>query len=302
MRILLFSSVCKPARIYETAIKSYFNQVKCNFELDFCFYNDNIVDQNQFDEFIMTSKKKGVSVELVDMQGDNTIGNSSYQNHNWDYNKIDRIINIKNEAIKYALKNNYDYLFLVDADLVLHPNTVNHLLSLQKDFVFEIFWTLFYGESYYKPNAWDVHSWAYNGPKTILKLSKPGTYIVGGGGACTLLSREILESGLTFNRLISMPFQGEDRHFCTRAQALGYDVWVDTYYPCYHIFTENQVEEAKQWYESGASPSFFSNWLNSNWEKNIKKSFLQDTSFLGRIRRFQYDIRRSFKKNFIDEQ
>ena len=104
-----------------------------------------------------------------------------YKDHLWTNSDVDRIIFIKNSAISYALKNNYDFLFLNDADLVLNP-TLQHLLSLNKDFVFEVFWTLFYREHYYKPNAWDKHSWSYTGPETLLKLSEKGTYKVGGGG------------------------------------------------------------------------------------------------------------------------
>ena len=37
---------------------------------------------------------------------------------------------------------------------------------------------------------------------------------------------------------------------------MGYDVYVDTNYPCYHIFNSNQANEAKLWYDTGAK-SFF---------------------------------------------
>ena len=174
-------------------------------------------------------------------------------------------------------------------------------MAQNQHFIFTIFWTLFFGEIIYKPNAWDYHSWSYKNSESILKLAKKGTYKVGGGGACTLLSREILLKGLSFDRLPSLAYQGEDRHFCTRAQALGYDVKVDNHFPAYHIFLNEQCNEAKQWYTDGAQPEFFNKWLDTKWKQNVIKSFeRKDKNFIFKLKRFQYEIRKSFKRIFID--
>ena len=69
----------------------------------------------------------------------------------------------------------------------------------------------------------------------------------------------MLQKGLNFNRLKSLKYNGEDRHFCTRNQALGFDVFIDTNYPAYHIFNFDQVTEAREWYSSGSSPDFLKN-------------------------------------------
>lgn len=300
MKILLFSSVCKPEIIYTPAIHSYLQLQSKGFEIDYCFKNDNNSGISEFEGFIEKLKIQYTNRKIFSLETLNNEKKSSYGNHNWDSEKINRVIDIKNNAIDFAIQHDYDYLFLVDADLVLHPNTINHLVSLKKDFVFEVFWTQFFSEPYHKPNAWDVHSWNYLGPETLLKLSKSGTYIVGGGGACTLLSKKILTEGLNFSRLASLSYQGEDRHFCTRAQALGYDIWVDTYYPCYHIFSEKQVDDATAWFSNGALPEFFSKWLDLRWEEKVKKSFINNPSFIFKLRRFHYEIRRSYKKIFAN--
>ena len=292
-KILLFSSVRKDLETLKVVLPSWFALKKNNFEVTFAFFDDN--DSKLSSEYLH-SYRFNENVEILDFKIN--IEDNYKGNHKWNLTQIDRISHIKNEAIQYALINNYDYLFLVDADLVLNPNTLSHLVSLKKHFVFEVFWTLFFNESFHKPNAWDYHSWAYYNEETIIKLSKKGTYEVGGGGACTLLSKEILKKGLNFNRLESLNFNGEDRHFCTRAQALGYSVYVDTNYPAYHIFNTLQVEEANNWFINGAKPVFFDNWLTGSWRDKVINSYKKETSFLSKLKKFQYEVRRAIIKSY----
>jgi hypothetical protein len=293
-KILFFSSICKTKSILEITLHSYAKLQKNNFEIDFLFYDDN--KEESASTFLIEFCTLHSNFSLMTKM---EIIKTDYDDHKWNPSQIDRIITIKNRAIEYALEKGYNYLFLVDADLVLHPNTLVHLVKQKQHFIFTVFWTLFFNELYHKPNAWDWHSWGYKNAETLLKLSKNGMYKVGGGGACTLLSDEILSKGLTFDRLPSLNYQGEDRHFCTRAQALGYDVVVDTYFPAYHIFLNKQCEEAKQWYLNGASPDFFEQWLNEDWKLAVVKSFEnKEENILYKVKRFQYEIRNSFKRIF----
>lgn len=295
-KILFFSSVCKPEKVLKVSLPSYLNLETDSFELDFLFYDDNKDDESS--DFLNAIAKENANVSLMPKV---ETKENTYKDHKWNVSQIDRVITIKNKAIDYCLTNDYDALFLVDADLVLHPNTLKHLITLKLNFVFEIFWTTFFRESIHKPNAWDKHSWAYEGPDTLFKLTQKGTYEVGGGGACTLLSKKIMESGVNFSRLKSLPYQGEDRHICTRAQAKGYPVMVDTHYPAYHIFLNEQAEEAKQWYLNGAKPEFFNQWLNEKWEKLVKNTFIKPKmNFFMKLKRFQYVVRKNFSRTFLN--
>lgn len=293
-KVLLFSSLRKSVSVLQVSIPSWLNLIQEDVTLDFLFFDDNEAPDSK--NYVQNyAVQQGVTLANfhIEEKGD-------YKGqHKWNQKQIDRISEIKNSAIQYALDHNYDYLFLVDADLVLHPYTLAHLISQNKHFIFEVFWTLFFNAKYHKPNAWDYHSWAYYDESTLLKLAKPGVYKIGGGGACTLISKEILSKGLTFSRLPSLNYLGEDRHFCTRAQALGYDTVVDTHYPAYHIFYDHQAEEASTWYAQGAGADFFTKWLNHNWERTVKSAFKKDESFLGKLRSFQYEVRKSFRKHFI---
>jgi len=61
--------------------------------------------------------------------------------HIWWEDLIWKVGEFKDSIIRYALLSGYDYLFLIDSDLVLHRETLLHLLFLGKDIVCEIFWT-----------------------------------------------------------------------------------------------------------------------------------------------------------------
>ena len=43
-------------------------------------------------------------------------------------------------------------------------------------------------------------------------------------------AKKALKAGVNFNLLDNVSFWGEDRHFCVRAVALGFDLFVDTVY------------------------------------------------------------------------
>jgi len=75
------------------------------------------------------------------------------------------------------------------------------------------------------------------------RLRRPGLYPVGGLGACTLISRRAIEAGVRYQRIPNLTYWGEDRHFCIRAQALGFDLWADTHCPPRHLYRRSGVEQ-----------------------------------------------------------
>lgn len=294
MKILIFSSVCKSLEIFQLASRSYLGLNNKGLEIDFLFFDDNTDPSTKI--YLEKLVEENEQVSFLDFS---VSSETEYEDHNWDSRKIDRIIAIKNAAIQVAVQQKYDYLLLVDSDLVLHQDTLVNLIAAKKDFIFSIFWTKFREDSPYTPNAWDYHSWNYHAAESYYRLKLPGIFEVGGGGACTLLSHEILAKGLNFNRLPSMNFPGEDRHFCTRAQALGYGLFVDSRFPCYHLFKDHMVPEATQWYAAGAPREFFDQWLDDSWVQEVEKRFKFEDSPNEKVMKFFYDIKKSFINHFL---
>lgn len=297
MKILLFSPVRKDHKIVSLFLDCLKNINKNNNEIDYCFYDDNVdeLSSELLNKFV-SETSNSFFLEKLELK------DQVLADHDWSKVLYSKITEIKDEAIKYFLSNEYDYLFLIDADLCIHPDTIIHLLSLKKDFVSEIFWTHFESRKTYYPNAWYVHGKHYSKPDDILKLKNKDVYEVGATGACTLLTKKILNSGVRFEGVQNISnFLGEDKHFCTRAHVLGFTIYLDTHYPAYHIYDVKQASEAENWIKNNYSGSFFEkNWLGEIWKEQIKKDFISnfDLPFFNRLKLFLYGIYISFKKHF----
>jgi GT2 family glycosyltransferase len=61
---------------------------------------------------------------------------------------------MKNKIINYALENDFDYLFLVDTDLVFHPDTILQLIRSEKSIISNIFRTSWVPNTMQMPQVW----------------------------------------------------------------------------------------------------------------------------------------------------
>lgn len=180
--------------------------------------------------------------------------------HYWKEELIWKVASYKDLALKYGLEHGYDYVMLVDSDLVLHPSTLSTLIRAQKDIISEIFWTRWQPHLEELPQVWVQDQYqlyrrergeqltteqiAKRTSEFLAQLRVPGVYEVGGLGACTLISRRALELGVSFAEIPNLSFWGEDRHFCIRAAALGLRLYVDTHCPAYHIYRDEDIVHA----------------------------------------------------------
>lgn len=164
----------------------------------------------------------------------------THNDHIWTDGNMRAMETLRNMTIRYALDHGYDYWFSVDTDLVLHPDTLRYLLEADKDIVSEIFWS----------TSKDIHywcnAWMYDqGSGMPDEWHNPGLYQVGMTGACTLVKRHVLESGVDYTHIpnIQRALYGEDRHFCVRAAVHGFELWVDTHCPAIHLYTETEYQK-----------------------------------------------------------
>lgn len=183
--------------------------------------------------------------------------------HYWTSNNIQHVSWMKNHILNYSKENDFDYVFLIDSDLILHPKTLVNLLKANKDIISNIFWTKWTPESIEMPQVWmqdeyqlfnkeDNHILSESEIKLkslefILKMKVPGIYKVGGLGACTLISKKVISAGVNFNNIYNVSYAGEDRHFCIRAAVLGFSMYVETTNPAFHIYRKENLEEIEQW-------------------------------------------------------
>ncbi|WP_026487473.1 glycosyltransferase [Caldanaerobius polysaccharolyticus] len=260
-RVLLGSPVKQDYAILKEFLESINNLETEEIELDIMFIDDN--DDTKSKRLLKNYRKNGC--RIIVKPSENSISYSKDDTtHYWNHQLIRKVAAFKNAIIAYAKENHYDYLFLVDSDLYLHPMTLKQLILSKKDIISEIFWTKWTPDSIELPQVWLEDNYRLYARKKgeILSqeevnkrtfdflniLQKPGVYRVGGLGACTLISKKAINAGISFDEIYNISFEGEDRHFCIRAVALGFELFVDTHWPSFHMYRDSDLEELK-WYK-----------------------------------------------------
>lgn len=259
-RILVGSPVYQKPEILEAFLKSLEKLDQDTISLDYMFVDDNKDEKPS--KLLSEFQIDGAQVIIIqgDQQGEYVCNDDT---HYWDDSLMLKVAIYKNRIIDYAIEKNYDYLFFVDSDLVLHPNLIEHLKTQNKDIISEIFWTKWHKGKPLEPNVWLFDEYDLVPKKLGEKLTEkdmeirsnqfleslkiPGVYEVGGLGACTLITRKALLAGVNFEPIKNLTIPGEDRFFCVRAVVLGIDLFVDTHYPAYHIYREKDLDGVKDY-------------------------------------------------------
>ncbi|MGG4398169.1 glycosyltransferase [Paenibacillus thiaminolyticus] len=254
-RVLIGSPVHQKPAILREFLISLHRLRQEHIEFGYLFIDDNR-DERASEMLRDFAKAVDHVAVLTSGKGDEYFRNET--THFWNEQLIWKVAEFKNTMIQHAIDEQYDYLFLVDSDLLLHPRTVEQLVATGKDIVSEIFWTSWQSDSAPQPQVWlrdEYTQWeqqrgedvsdediAVRYDQFITQLKVPGVYEVGGLGACTLISRHALVAGVNFKPIKNLSFWGEDRHFCVRAAAIGFSLYVDTHFPAYHIYRESDLD------------------------------------------------------------
>ena len=167
--------------------------------------------------------------------------------HNWKADNFKDVTIMKNKLKDIALNENFDYIFYVDSDLMLHKNTLVDLLDADKDMISETFWTKWNNNGVEKdmPNCWHFDNYTFIS-KLFSKLIELKDYHrVGMTGACTLIKRKVLENPvINWNPINNISFtQWEDRAFCTRVSVAGFEIWTSNNYPAKHLYRTSEYDK-----------------------------------------------------------
>lgn len=253
-RVLIGSPIHQKPPVLQQFLNSLLRLRHENSELDFYFIDDNedAISSQLLQEF--ATDRSNVFLQPSGFH-DSYIRNDT--THFWNATLIWKVAGFKNLMIRRAEAFDYDYLFLIDSDLILHPDTLRHLVTTQKDIISEIFWTQWQPGTMLQPQVWmhdEYNQWdALPGEKLgqeeinrrfhafLDRLRQPGIYEVGGLGACTLISRRAIECGVSYEAIKNISYWGEDRHFCIRAAALGIPLYVDTHFPALHLYRDSDL-------------------------------------------------------------
>lgn len=181
------------------------------------------------------------------------------QTRAWTGPAFTRMAQLKNELIQRALDTRADYLFLCDADVLCDPYTLQSLLDQHVPIVSAVYWTNWQrpvpGATSFQhagPQVWLRHPYflddeRYSEGEFRDRLVTRQRTRVRGLGACTLISAEALRAGVSFARVDALPpgpmSEGEDRHFCARAQRLHIPMFADPWPDVYHAYHPAEYDE-----------------------------------------------------------
>jgi hypothetical protein len=171
--------------------------------------------------------------------------------HEWTGTAMDRVGRSKDRILEFARQNRAEAVWLTDSDLIMDPMTLTSLWSVPNPITAAVYWTRWQvppPESpplHAGPQVWLRHpyglaglgmdEWEFRRRLVDRRITK-----VLGLGACTLIRRDALMRGVSFapwpGNTMQGIGQGEDRHFCLRADALHIELTADPWADVFHIY------------------------------------------------------------------
>jgi len=171
--------------------------------------------------------------------------------HNWSQERLINIALLRSLILQKAREEKYDYLFTVDSDILLHPNTLQYLLELNLPIVTEAVWTK-------GPKGINVMDGKYEGWRHYENrdYTLPNIYEINWGGMITLIHSSIFNIK-SINYLPIKQVVGEYSEdwsfFCKiYAHFPSFKLYMDTKYPGRHLYNEkcyNRWIKEKEQYE-----------------------------------------------------
>lgn len=171
------------------------------------------------------------------------------QTHAWNAVTFDHLACNKQKLLDRAVRDHYDYVWVVDTDLICDPKTLASMLSLKESVVSAVFWTPWQYGTMPLPQVWLAQPYEQQGKGMSAnefwdKLVRRRTVSVAGGGACMLIDTKVLNKVHYFPRLGGLPqegmWQGEDRTFSVLCERMHVTQIADGWPDIVHAYHSEQ--------------------------------------------------------------
>jgi len=257
-RVLVASVIRKPPVVVSALLKTLaWQRLRAPLDLSFAFITDYaptdaalepLKVQELLDEFAKTHETQ------VEHHGANPGGDygDGAETRLWQPAAMQRVAALKNRLLQHVLSGAFDACWLVDADVLCDPTTLQSLWDTSEPIVAGVYWT-----HWQKPNT-AASDFAHAGPQVWLRhpyflngrgyteaefrdvLVRRQKVRVWGLGACTLIHRAVVEKGVNFTKVEGLPpgpmSEGEDRAFCARADMLHLPLYADAWPDIWHAY------------------------------------------------------------------
>jgi hypothetical protein len=276
-KVVIGAVVRKPPQVVAAWLKTLQWQKVRDPGIDISYrFIANFADEPYAAEVINMLRAVGHTQVIQAPPGD--YGDGQHTRH-WQGSSFDRLGALKNNLLQHLLDSGADYIWLVDADVLSDPYTLQSLLDDNAQVVSAVYWTNWQrplpGSNDFVhagPQVWLRHPYVldnaeYTETDFRSALINRKRLQVGGLGANTLIARDAVAKGVSFAKLADVPqtggmADGEDRHFCIRAQRLHVplvaDAWPDVwhaYHPADYAQIDARLAELENW-PHPTQPSF----------------------------------------------
>lgn len=253
-RIVVGTTVRKPLAILRPYLDSLdWQERDQNTRFEYCFVPDFAPDQQDAAQYLLrwVNERGGTFLQGVPAAQQDFSDAPQLESHQWGQTAMARVGENKNRIIQFALNAKADALWFIDADLIMDRTTFTSLDACKRPIVSAVYWTHWSKQLNEQqprvagPQVWLRHPYQLDGrgmdqAEFRQKLLSRGVHRVWGFGACTLISRAVLEAGVDFSYLADVPLQGlmagEDRHFCIHAERKHVDAYADCWPDVFHIY------------------------------------------------------------------
>jgi hypothetical protein len=247
--IVVGSSLRKPANILEAHLASLRWQVlPRNTSFVYCFVDDGLEPDARALVEAFVQERGGTILGTAQTTPDFSDQGVS---HTWTDSAMQRVGRHKDAILDWARSVRAEAVWFCDADLICDPMTFTDLWSIPEQIVCAVYWTRWakapaeHPPVHAGPQVWQRHPYTLSGNgmeewELRRRLINREIVHVYGQGACTLIRREALAKGVSF---APMPentgpglMQGEDRHFCLRAEQLHIKMVASGWPDIFHIY------------------------------------------------------------------
>lgn len=204
--------------------------------------------------------KKFLQPNEYEIFKDNTKIEESDRTHIWKQENFSAVSQMRTKALQKAREENFDYIFSVDSDVILHKNNLIELINDNKDIVAKMYWTVFDSNIPYlsMPNCYDYINEKGQRifKKGINNLKFLGLHEIGVTGACTLIGKRVInESLIDYLPIKIFSYSNwEDYAFCVKAHSIIPDIsiYVDNIHSPKHLYRKEDYlnwinKEKKEW-------------------------------------------------------
>lgn len=151
-RILIASPVRQGPDVLQCFLAGLKNLVSETFSLSFLFVDDNVDEKSKLALLsFMDDHPNTIVLPAKQISSPYHVDETT---HYWNEELTWKVAKLKDEIIDHALQENYDALFLVDSDIVVHPQTIEQLQKAQVSIVSNIFWTRWQPNTIEMPQVW----------------------------------------------------------------------------------------------------------------------------------------------------